>query len=1106
MQYRVLGPLEVVRDDHAVDLGGPKQRAVLAVLLLSAGRVVPTDSIIDAVWGEDAPPSVTGSLQAHISNLRRLLRDSSTATSPIVRRAPGYSLSVPAESIDLSLFTADVERARTAAAHRDWGLTVQAAEAALHRWRGTLLADWQDEEWVRIPAAGVDERRAEALELLVTGLLGSGRETESLHPARLLHELQPLRDKACWLYVLALHRAGRSGEALDVHRAHTRRLDEELGLETGPDLRELQGAILRQDPSLMAWPGPAAQPAATPTAPAIPAPHTPDITVPAEGLVGRGRELDIAAGLFAEVRTGGDRWLLLGGPAGIGKTRLAEEIVRRWESTGGRAVRTTCPDDDGVPPWWPVRRVLRGLGSDDDAVLTPPEGSDADAARFAIYERVLGLLAEVSADAGGLLLLVDDVQWADPATLRFLTHLAAAPGANRLAVLLTARDGLRAPDLQRLLESAVRRAGTRQVTVPPLSVAEVGRLSELVGGRAVDPGEAAALTARTGGNPFFVAEYARLPEEERAAGDLPPSIRSVLGRRLSALDPAVLQVLRTAAIIGDPMDPALLRSVTRIDPEELADLLDEASDERIIVAAADGRYTFAHALLRDEVMAGMSAVRRQRLHARVADSLGPGGPTERLVRRAAHLVAALPLADPATALDACRAAAVDADRRWLSEAAADWWEIALQVADQLSLSGRDALTDTERDDLVIARVDALARAGRGQTVLDVVDAALLDAARQGRTGSVGRLASTLLRTAGAWPWTTYGADPAPLLTRLAGVERMVSTDPAAHVQVLAALAVGSCYDPDGAVPDRLSAHALEIAEQLGDPEVLADALLGRALTFSGVAARAEESVRLLERLAEVPHRQQRLDDVLRHSLLAMATMTLGDVTAAEEHRRRGAEAADLLRLPVGRVQLRWMEGELAQWHGDFVTTRAIYDQTYEMHQQTELYFSGVYYHALLALLWDSGRIGELGPPDVDKDVATWALAALHAARGEAAAADRVIGEELAADGPLVWTSHGRWTLMAHLTADLGLHHHVNALLDRLVPLQHCIATMGHVGVFGPIGLAVARLHLLRGDPEAAAEPLAVATVLAENGGGPVSLARCRSLAAELEDLSMADSR
>ena len=1114
-QFRLLGPLEVVRGAQRVDLGGPKQRAVLALLLLEAGRVVSVDRLVDVVWGDASPRSAAASLQAYISNLRRLLRDDERATSPIARRGNGYEIDVAPEDVDVTGFVAECAQAQAAVDGHDWATATSAAQRAAARWRGPLLVEFADEPWVQVVAAPLEEQRATCAQNLVVGLLGRGQIDAAVAGSRQLVNDQPLSERACWVQMVALHRAGRSADALDALRRHTTLMRDELGLEIGPSLRDLQGAILRQDPGLSSWPdspransssrtrsaaapsSPASSPPWTPT-PAVVEPHTPTSPVaekPASDLVGRTREMSVIDGVLGEAVTAGLRWVVLTGAAGIGKSRLAEEAVTAWSQRHGRVVRSGCPEDEGVPEWWPIRQLVRDLGADPDTVLTPPSGVHADVARFAVYDAVASVLARSLRD-GPLLLLVEDVHWADRASLRFLTHLAATSNSTLvgLAVVMTVRTGEGGDDVGRLLSEVARRAGSRQLALPPLTSDEVGRLAGQVSGHRMDALAAEHLAARTAGNPFFVCEYARLPADERSGSDVPAAIRSVLGRRLAVLDAGVLQVLRTAAVIGDTLDIDLLADVTRLDREELADLLDEATDEHVIVPArGGGAYTFAHALMRDEVIAGLSAMRRQRLHLRVADAIGPGGGGDRLVRRAAHLVAAGPLAETGDVFDACRAAALDAEQRWHPDSAAQWWGHAIAAFDQLSEP-----TGHDRDDLVVAQVTALARAGRGQTVLDVIDAALLDAVRRDRLDSAGRLASALLRTSGSWPWAVYGSDPAPLVARLAAVEALTERNPVAHVSVLAALAVGSCYDPDANVPDRLSRRALDIAEDLDDPDALADALLGRALAFSGIAVHAVESARLVERLATIEHRLSAIDDVIGHGLLFLARMALGDAAAAAEHARLGALGSDVLRLANSRVQFRWAEGTLRLLRGDDLAgAEAVFDRALELHKQTELYESGVFDVAMLTLRWEQGRLTTKEFATTKPRVVPWAAAVCAAAESDPRA-DELIAAELSRVEPPLWTTHGRLTMLAHAAADAGLRHHAGPLLERLAPIRHCLANIGQVGVVGPVSLATARLAVLLDDYEAARAHLDVAVELAERAQSHVALLRCRLLAAQLD--------
>lgn len=260
--YRALGPLEVLREGRPLSLGGPKQRAVLGVLLLDAGRVVSTDRLLSNVWGGQPPTQVMSSLHAYVSKLRALLAD--TADPTIIRRVPGYLLDVSPQHIDITHFLDAADQARIAAHGADWTAAQQWARRALKLWRGPLLTDLQNEDWVRPAATALDERRAECTDHLVTALLGCDLPHQAASLARGLYDAHPLQQRPCLLYITALHRAGRTPEALQIYRTYTARLDNELGLEPGPALRDLQVAILRQAPHLLDWPNRSPHPTSTP--------------------------------------------------------------------------------------------------------------------------------------------------------------------------------------------------------------------------------------------------------------------------------------------------------------------------------------------------------------------------------------------------------------------------------------------------------------------------------------------------------------------------------------------------------------------------------------------------------------------------------------------------------------------------------------------------------------------------------------------------------------------------------------------------------------------------------------------------------------------------
>ncbi|SEP57670.1 BTAD domain-containing putative transcriptional regulator [Microlunatus flavus] len=1124
LAYGLLGPLTVSRDGRPLDLGAPKQRLVLALLLLERGRVVSTDRLVAAAWPRDAPPSAVPSLQAYLSNLRRLLRepdvDGSGRATPLVRQAPGYRLDVTGSAVDLDDYLEAVRVQADAVQRHEWRVAVEAGDRARSLWRGPLLADLADEDRVQAEATALDERRARSLADAVLAHAATGDLGTALEVARALAEEHPWRDDVAGLLVRVLARAGRTTEALEAYRAYADGLADELGLDPGQELRALHQAVLRGDAALAAWPEGSVPAPAVSSVPSVPSPSRssapqtraapapgapppagePASPRPADRFVGRAGLLAALADVLAQGRSGRTAWAVLTGPPGIGKTRLAQEAVHRAEATGARAVWGRCLEEEGAPAWWPWRAVVRALGADPAVLLAPPAGADADAGRFLVYERLEELLRSAASRAP-LVIVLDDLQWADATSLAALASLAVTLHDADVAVLATLRDGERRPAtedaLRRALGAVGRAPDARDLALGPLDAADVAAMVGTVSGEALSGSDAASLAERTGGNPLFVREYARLPAQERLGAALPGAVRAVLGRRLEVLEPAVLDVVRAAAVIGERVDLPLLGRVVRLDPERAADLLDGAADEAIIGPTPGGTgYGFTHALLRDEVLAGLSPIRRQRLHLRVADVLADAPSTsteEPLARRAHHLVAALPLADVRATVQACRAAARRAEEQWSYETAAQWWETALAAWDSAPHGHADP---DGRDALLVAQVAALARSGRGQTLLDLVESSLAEVQATGTTATVGRLCSALLRSAGAWPWTSGGDDPLPLLGRLASLERFVEPDPVARVRLLAAMGVGQGYNPDPRVADGLTRGALALAEEVGDVEALADALVGRILTYVGVASHAEECEALLARLHALDHAQRDVDGVLLHTVSTMSRTLLGDVAGAERHLAAGAAEADRLRLRLLRAQLRWAEFGLATWHGAG-DAQHLLDGAIEAHRRTELYELGIFELATNLLGLDTGHVVEWPQAFQVREDLTWA-AVRAAFAGDRDRADALVAERLTVQVPTVWLTLGHLTVLANVVADLGLVHHAPALVEQLLPDRHHLAMVGQVASCGPVALPLARLSTVLGDVDAAAADLALAEdMVARNQGGPVSL-RCALARFELD--------
>ena len=255
MEFRVLGPFEVCEGEQALEIGAGKQRALLAVLLLRSGEVVSTDRLIDALWDEDPPASALNSIHVYVSQLRKTLGNGHLET-----RGHGYLLALDSEELDLGRFERMLGEGRALLAEGEAERAAEVLRAALALWRGPPLSDFASEPFARGEIARLEELRLSALEERVEADLALGRHAELVAELEALVHEHPLRERLRAQLMLALYRSGRQAEALAAYQQARSMLADELGLEPGRSLRELEGAILRQDSQL----DPAVEPS-TPT-------------------------------------------------------------------------------------------------------------------------------------------------------------------------------------------------------------------------------------------------------------------------------------------------------------------------------------------------------------------------------------------------------------------------------------------------------------------------------------------------------------------------------------------------------------------------------------------------------------------------------------------------------------------------------------------------------------------------------------------------------------------------------------------------------------------------------------------------------------------------
>ena len=614
----------------------------------------------------------------------------------------------------------------------------------------------------------------------------------------------PLRERGWLLLIQGLHRAGRTPEALERYRRVRDLLDEELGLEPGPALRDLHVSILRGQPDSGPVGGAPATGVGTRVVPVASARRTP--------LVGRDAARQILVDALSQLRTNGPRYVVIEGEAGIGKTRLAEEATDIADASGLLTVWGRCHEDPSIPALWPWRQVVAALGHR-DATLAAEDLSQ-------VFERVRDVLVR-AATSVPVVVVIEDAHWADPASLRLLSFLTREIDRAAVAFLVTTRPGQLTDQHVRTRADLARTAGVRHLDVRPLDVAATAALVTATGND-VPSGELASVCERSGGNPLFAIELARLYDGRSDPTSLPGGIRDVLRRRLTPLSKAVQGMLRLAAVLGERIDLDLLLQAEGPDPVTAADTLDAPMAAGLLVADG-GSLRFSHALVRETVLADLSVLERRRLHARVARAQ----PVD-VYERAYHLVQGRPLTDAAAAQRACLEAAHRAERDRTYASAAQWWQQALEVGSALPAP------ELPRQRGLLGLGNALVRSGQAlagqQRLRDCLQAAL-DA---NDTSTAVDAAAALSASQGSWYWVEYGTNPTPVLALLRRtLARLDRHDGAARARLLLALAAGEHYVDTGAAAS-LADQAVDAARSTGDPAVLADALAGwLSCTWSG---------------------------------------------------------------------------------------------------------------------------------------------------------------------------------------------------------------------------------------------------------------------------------
>jgi DNA-binding SARP family transcriptional activator len=981
IELSVLGPLEARVDGAPADLGGPRQRCVLARLIAEHGRVVSADRLIEDLYADEAPPRALGTLQSFVSHLRRALepgRPPRALARVLVTSPPGYALRLGEEAVDAWSFEDHVHRATglddPAAVHA--GLT-----SALACWRGAAYQEFGALSWAGLEASRLDELRLTAVELRAGAALRLGRAGQTVADLDRLTADHPLREETWRLLALALYQCGRQGDALAALRRARARLAADLGVDPGPALRELESDILAQAAHLAAGPGAparaaaAAAPAAAPAAAAAAAPGRglapagaaldtgPTLGTGAAPYIGREPELAQVTRAAREAAAGRMRVVLVTGDAGAGKTALASQVSQALATGGWTVTAGRCPEHEGAPAGWPWAEAVRHLAAafppDEPEALgtlltdAPARDGDAAAARFRLHRAVAGYLAAVSRGSP-LLVVLDDLHRADGETLAVLADVAADLAPSRILVLATYRPDEAGDALAGCLAALAAREPVR-VTLGGLDAAAAGELIRATCTRPVDGETARAIAERTGGNPFFVRETARLFDSEgalAATSEVPAGVRDVLRRRIARLPATAQTILRQAAVIGIQAEVDVLAEVAGAQEHVVLDAIEAGLFTGLVTEPEAGQIRFAHALVRDTLYDDLSRLRRSRLHARAAEAIERHRPGD--VAALAHHFAAAGT-DPGRAARYCRLAAEQAEQRFAYEEAARLWEQAIACLDR---AGQAPAAD--RLDLVLSLVRALAYTGQLARARSRRREAVRAALPLGNPSLLARVI-TAFDVPTLWPVQEYGLTDHQLVD---AVEQTLGRLPPGDQALRCRLLVTLAFELDGAESERgyqASAQAVDLARRLGDPGVLTMALNGRdiqSFRHDGLA----ERLRLGAELLALPGKPVTAE-ALAHLMLMRASSGAADFAAADRHAEEAAGIASRYDLPAIATRVSFYRALRAALSGDLAAADALYQRA-----AAEMGRLGMWQHGaglrilgLLSLRILEGRTAEIAP-------------------------------------------------------------------------------------------------------------------------------------------------